>query len=388
MHLSPQRVTPLGVVWRACFLACSWTWCIGMWFPVYMIRDWGWPGWAAFLVPNALGAALVGFIHSARSSPRQVAANLTAMRAFSVITILFHIAWLVALFASLAAGAFVHQGWVGATLAVACVIAGFLASGSRRWAAASIAVYLISITAWAATSFTSQSLRMPLESGTEPPATLWYALPMLAIGFFLCPHLDLTFHRTRQEAPARAGTLAFALGFGVLFPLLMLYTLYYAGGFVHGTWSLYLILHMGFQAAFTIAAHTRELRHQGLARWPSRSAARRALFILASIAMLAAAILPWMPAYAADKPAFRLAYEIAMSSYGLVFPAYVWIVMIPRRVDRRAAVFACACATLLAAPFVWVGYVEQHHVWLLLAVAIVLFAPVAMRAVFGDQWAA
>ena len=39
----------------AFFLACSWTWCVGMFLPVLLVRNWGIWGWVVFAVPNVIG---------------------------------------------------------------------------------------------------------------------------------------------------------------------------------------------------------------------------------------------------------------------------------------------------------------------------------------------
>ncbi|MDB5302268.1 MAG: hypothetical protein JWO87_3931, partial [Phycisphaerales bacterium] len=49
-----SRLFALG--WGA-FLACSWTWCIGMFLPVLLVRDFGEMGWLVFAAPNVVGAA-------------------------------------------------------------------------------------------------------------------------------------------------------------------------------------------------------------------------------------------------------------------------------------------------------------------------------------------
>src|SRR3954471_24793497 len=46
----------------AAFLGASWTWCIGMFLPVLLIRDYGPSMWWAFAVPNVIGAAAMGWI--------------------------------------------------------------------------------------------------------------------------------------------------------------------------------------------------------------------------------------------------------------------------------------------------------------------------------------
>lgn len=364
---------------RAMFLACSWTWCIGMWFPVYMVKDWGWPGWAAFLVPNAIGAAAVGAIHSRRSSPAFVAANLGAMRTFSIITILFHVSWLAWLLSLLSAQSFIGQGWIGGAVAAASVIAGVMLSHVKRWGALSVIVYACSLLAALAAWLTGPTLQIPPHSGTQPPFGLWLAMPVLVLGFGLCPHLDLTFHRVRQEANDAAGAVAFGLAFGLLFPLLMWFTLLYAGGLVDGIWSLYLLPHFILQSAFTIGAHLRELRPGGLGESGPRWRRDRRLLSVAIVLMFTSVALPSLPEYQPGTSATRLAYELFISFYALAFPAYVWIVSIERGVPRGVRVRAWMVACLLAAPCLWLGYIERGYLWLVPAMAIILAAPIFLQ---------
>src|SRR5580692_678947 len=83
----------------AAFVACSWTWCIGMYLPVLLIRDFGPAGWFVFAIPNVIGAAAMGWVLNRPDA----AANLSrhhwhAAVAFSVVTILFHaffVGWLI-----------------------------------------------------------------------------------------------------------------------------------------------------------------------------------------------------------------------------------------------------------------------------------------------------
>ena len=46
----------------AVFLAMSWTWCIGMFLPVLLLRDLGLGGFLVFAIPNILGAAAMGWL--------------------------------------------------------------------------------------------------------------------------------------------------------------------------------------------------------------------------------------------------------------------------------------------------------------------------------------
>ena len=44
------------------FCACSWTWCIGMYLPVILLRELGWPAVIAFAAPNLVGCAAFGYL--------------------------------------------------------------------------------------------------------------------------------------------------------------------------------------------------------------------------------------------------------------------------------------------------------------------------------------
>jgi hypothetical protein len=71
----------------------------------------------------------------------------------------------------------------------------------------------------------------------------------------------------------------------------------------------------------------------------------------------------------------EIIYRGFMAFYGLVFPAYVWLCMLPlgtTRTPRRLWTFAAAVA--LATPFYWMGFIERETIWLVPGVAIVLFA--------------
>jgi len=368
-----------AIFWRALFLACSWTWCIGMWFPVYMTRDWGWPGWAAFLIPNALGAAAMGMLLTTATSRLFVERNRAALRAFSVFTILFHVSWLAWLMSWLASQAFSKQGWHGGLLAAVVVLVAWLCSWIKRWGILTLVVAASSAAAAVLSMVYGNTLRMPPESGEQLASSLVYVLPVLLLGFGLCPYLDLTFHRVRQELPGVRGTAAFTIGFGLFFPLLMVYTLLYAGGLLARQWSLYLLVHVVMQAMFTIGSHIRELRPGGLADWGPAWKQNRLLILLAMGFMLASAAIPWLPNPRPHVNAMRFTYELFMTAYALVFPAYVWIVAIERGMPARLRLNAWLISIVLASPMLWLGYIERQHVWLLPGVGVVLIAPLIAR---------
>jgi hypothetical protein len=77
----------------------------------------------------------------------------------------------------------------------------------------------------------------------------------------------------------------------------------------------------------------------------------------------------------AGLTATEIIYRGFMSFYGLIFPAYVWICMLPlgtTRTSRRVWTFVGA--VVLASPFYWMGFIERETIWLVPGVAVVLFA--------------
>src|SRR5687768_1735608 len=94
-----QRTSNLNDLLRAVFLAASWTWVIGMFLPVLLVREYGIWAWVIFAVPNCVGAAAMGWtIRTREQSLALVAAHDVACRAFSLVTIAFHVffvCWLI-----------------------------------------------------------------------------------------------------------------------------------------------------------------------------------------------------------------------------------------------------------------------------------------------------
>jgi hypothetical protein len=204
--------------------------------------------------------------------------------------------------------------------------------------------------------------------------------PVCLMGFFLCPYLDLTFHRVRQQTSPAGGRWAFGLGFGLFFLLMILFTLGYAIPLAVGATGVLALcvgIHMALQSGFTVAAHLREI----LTAYRRRSSQ----FAVLAIAVLIAAVLAGVFQDSASwlglgRP--EIVYRIFMGFYGLVFPAYVWI-CIPKLsnqltppptslMQRRQFVFGAA--VLLAAPLFALGFLGRQWVWLIPGVAIVLVA--------------
>ena len=337
----------------ACYLACSWTWVLGMFFPVLMISDFGWPGWVAFAVPNCIGAMSVGFLLRDGNHARRFAREHRWMIAvFSWVTIAFHtffIAHLGSLFVAdpswLIRGAF----FIGAIALLSRVVRPS-ARGHLRASAPVIALISLGAIVGNELLSTGQSIVLPPSTGVDPPSSLIYAVPALALGFLCCPYLDITFLHVRRTASRAAGRAMFALSFLFVFPLLITCTLLYAQGFLGAApFTVVLILHFLVQAGFTTGAHGRELTP------PHRR-------IAAACGVGSALIGVLLP-----HEHFRLAYELFMSAYGLPFPVYLVVFALPwlRRASFRSRVICALISMMLAGPCFWLGYIETAWIWLI-----------------------
>jgi hypothetical protein len=376
---------------RGCFLASSWTWVIGMFFPVYLIRDYGWPGWLAFALPNILGAAAMGVLAGRASSDfeRRFA---RALQTFSLVTIAFHAAFLSWFLAAVCADLpMIRQGFLGPIITLVIL--------ALAWAVSRLAfprLIALGVLAWCCSMFftfwasrTSSTITLPPAHGSRPITDLFAAVPALMLGFFACPWLDLTFWRIRRVTPGATGSAAFVLGFGVFFLAMIGFTFFYAGALARGDYSYYIVAHIATQSLFTLAVHLR-CRADSLAGDPIGNSPRavpldRALLITLAL-MLCLGAIPWLPPPRADYPLTRLVYELFMSFYGFLFPAFAWIVMLPRSrgtlAERHRTFFL---AILIAGPMFALGYLMQWALWLLPAVGAVLMAPLAARSAKPSQ---
>lgn len=378
----------------AAFLGSSWTWCIGMFLPVILVRDYGVWGWVTFAVPNVLGAAAMGWVLRDGQSERMVPAHRPALVAFSVVTAAFQVFFALWMLPQLGLP---KLQW--ATLAAGAVLV-WVGGRWQQWPHLVLAgaALLASVVAWVAAGRSGELLSpvrlWTTDAGRFPPDLALLA-PVMAFGFAFCPYLDLTFHRARQQTRGAHARAAFSLGFGVLFLAMIVFTLYYAVPVSRHLTDPSLIgqalltavgLHMLGQLAFTIGAH-----------W--RDAARTIRFgdAVVPLASVALGVVAWLASTAIDYPAAdparttarvtfgggELVYLLFMSFYGLAFPAYAWLCITPTwraptPPDRRAwATFAVV--VLIAAPMYWMGFVERETTWLLPALAVVLLARLATR---------
>ena len=339
------------------FCASSWTWCIGMYLPIIMIRHFGWPGFLVFAIPNVLGCAGFGYACSRQNSEQLCREHSPAMVAFSAITIayqVFFIAWL----ASLTIGeTTLPRGWMAAGAALVIGIVLSLGRGAF-WPALGCATTIASLSLWFVVPF-EQLKAVPLD-GALGLMALAYTAPIVVFGFLLNPWLDRTFHRARQSTPSVHAFGVFAIAFG----LIILLTAAYSQDPIT-ILAPVVVAHIAVQATFTIAAHARELR---LAPWPIGQRARQAVILAPAL----------LGALAADLP-FQLEsiYLIFLGFYALAFPAYVILFM--RRTgstirawpNRRTSVVLATVLVAALAPFAAIGFIAEKT-WLLPVPVVIL----------------
>ena len=376
-----------------------------MFLPVLLVREYGVWAWVIFAVPNCVGAAAMGWaMRTPEQSRDLVAAHAPACRAFSLVTIAFHvfvIGWIVLPWMS-------WKGWLPGAFLFAFA---FLTMRSSGVGLAAVLTYLYSLIC--AALFLSEAGANVVATEPQPAGALGLALgaliPVCVFGFALNPYLDLTFHAARQaSATPRGARVAFGVGFCVLFLAMIAFTLAYSGVLWRdvlfsavqrrpppaesAVW--FVAGHMLFQAAFTTGIHTASVVDGGVggaAAGGARGAGRRRrgnvqwLGVLAAVGLGAAGA--WWAnraVYRGDMLAGELLYRLFMSFYGLVFPAYAWTCMVPtwrhpaRPTGRMLAAFAAA--VLLAAPFFWIAFIGQRMPWAVAGVAVVVLAGFAARA--------
>ncbi len=386
-----------AVLGWAVYLACSWTWCIGMFLPVLLVRDYGLLGYIVFAVPNVVGAAAMGWVIRNRKISRAVVSrHRTACRAFSEVTAAFQLFFLLC---------FTFPLWksditwgdmapeIGITLGVVLILMPLRFGRTAAWLTwfVSLAVFVVLI-------IMTDTVRFPAALySAHNDIGLLFMTPVVVFGFLLCPYLDLTFHRAARRTPTGTTRQTFAVGFGVFFFVMILGTLLYAAatldGPVHGVLArlpmfaaIPLLIHWTTQLIFTMGAHGRQFRRSTSWRCASPWDLTAAMVLLGVIVLLVIGGSPSNQDPSSHTPlvaglyAPEVVYRCFMGFYGLVFPAYVWLCMIPTPIRsplskpsrRTLTVFAAAVA--LATPFYWMGFIERRELWLVPGLGIVLIA--------------
>jgi hypothetical protein len=350
----------------AVFLAMSWTWCIGMYLPALLVRDFGIWAFVIFAIPNVVGAAAMAWVlPDAEASRELVRQHKTACLGFSLATIAFNSFFL---------------GWITGTAGLVWVLIGgavlillMLVYGELP---ATAIVLIVSCAVATKLALSGAIPHVALAPNPVPVGDLLCLIPVCGFGFALCPYMDLTFHQARQANGRDGGRAAFALGFGVFFLFMILFTLAYSGwiinpqAFVLFTGLLPLVIYLATQTALKLVLH-----YTVFGRLTYRA-------IILAIVVAAISLGIWCNDHDAHTQLRRgnageQIYLCFLSFYGLVFPAYVWICIFGKR--SRSIWLA---AVLIAAPMYWMGFIERQMIWLLPGVAIVFaarFLPALMK---------
>ncbi len=367
-----------------------------MFLPMLLLRDSGWWGYAAFAIPNVIGAGAMGWVLRRPSqSTRALGTHRLAIAVFGIVTVAFHaffFGWIVSSLTS-AVGEVPFEtraGWLLPVGAATLLVAGLVAVRAVGPRLSACIVWGISCVVGVLLVRNGLLDVTRTLARAADPAGVPFLAAACAFGFACCPYLDATFHRARASTGTRGGRIAFTVGFGLLFLTMILVTIVYAG-FVHdavmpgpmGTLALpiagALLVHLMLQSAFTISVHARELASS--LRVPLR------MFALGCVVIALVAFAAGPRTTGVAPTVGELGYKLFMSCYGLIFPAYVWVCMIPGR-DGHAGIAEAAgqrklvillIASAMAAPFYWVGWVDGRAAWLVPGVAILLAArPVAL----------
>ena len=372
------------ILWGA-YLACSWTWCIGMFLPALLLRDMGWAGFLIFAIPNVVGATAMGWLLKTRlDSTRFVENHPDAIWWFSSITLAFHLFWLLWLTSfirsALPLPAHVLTGALGATLAFALIATWTI----RRSRAPQLAALLLTfslgvlIASFCTTNATHAEL---IQAAPQSRAPLWM-LPVTLFGFLLCPYLDITFHHARQQLDTRKNArLGFSIGFIAFFFLMILLTTRYAGvitGALSGRnptpfaspWlAAGILTHLLCQWLFTVHIHLNRIH-----TIPGARPKRPLLLLLVVASGLIGLAAPRLPSHA-GLTGGEIIYRLFMSAYGLLFPAFILYRVILKRKWRMMWI-----ATALASPMFWMGFIERQTIWLIPGIGIVLLGTAIKKA--------
>jgi hypothetical protein len=377
----------------ACYLGSSWTWVIGLFLPILLLRDFGLWGWVAFAAPNVLGAALMGCLLTAPGSRRMATQHRDMCVRFSEVTIGLHafvLGWL-------------HARMFGIPVVVLALAAAWFVHASARcrqkslvvgvWVTfASLGLCAAGLVFGWSDAFTKE-LWQPGGQVRLGEFDLWMFALAAVVGFGLCPYLDLTFHRARSATAPVAGRRAFALGFGAVFLTMIVLSLAYARMlmplFEHDgdtivippAWVAVLMVHLTMQASFTMGIHSREVTARiGEGAWLR-------IAVIVVIGLLAAVMVERRADEIRDGLTYgEAAYRIFLLAYGLAFPGYVFLCMIPTwrgATSDRTNVIVWGISTLVALPMAYMGFVLSMSIWIPGSLGVLCVGRVVLEVVGG-----
>lgn len=242
----------MRTVSTALFLACSWLWCLGGFFPVLLIHDFGHEAFAFFLVFNVLGAMAFGFVWDDERRRAFLLQHPRAPQWFSLVVVGYH-AVFVFWIAGLLGNALLPLVFLGCTAA--------LWGLRRRLFGIAVGLFAVTLVMFAIAA----DGPMPVAMVAPQSASAIHVMLPMALGFALAPYFDLTFHRA--FAHTSSPRLSFALGFGLAFCLLLLGIYVFAGTLgellerplTASSPLLWVVAMLVLQWSFTTAAHLHEI---------------------------------------------------------------------------------------------------------------------------------
>lgn len=381
------------ILWAA-YLACSWTWCIGMFLPALLLRDMGWPGFLIFAIPNVAGAAAMGWIIKSRiDSVRFVENHPTAIWWFSAITLAFHLFWILWVSNFIRVAFQIPAPYLYGVLGVFTAFTLLSGKAVRIGRAPQLALALLVLSfgvliATFCTSDVADANAVLLNSASPRSIVPLWMLPVMIFGFVLCPYLDITFHHARQQLDSQKnGRTGFTIGFVGFFAFMILLTTRYAGaivGALDGTdfipiktpWlAAGILTHILCQWVFTVRVHLDRIHT--LPKAPSK---RPMLWILTLGAGLLGGFALKLPSHSGFSGG-EVVYRTFMSAYGLLFPSYMlYLVLMARKNKSALNLRIMWLAVALASPMFWLGFMEHQTLWLAPGMGIVLLGALLLFA--------
>lgn len=381
------RLTTNPLLWGA-YLACSWTWCIGMFLPALLLRDHGWLGFVVFAVPNVVGAAAMGWVlTSPESSKRFVETHAGWVWWFGVITIAYHVYWAVWAAPMVRDALGLTDTYLfgaGAVVVAFAIVSGRIVRAGKAPALSAIlmVVSLGLLGAMLVTGAGDDATQALIEAPKSSHSALLLA-PLACLGFLLCPYLDGTFHHARQHLPGKtAGRIGFTVGFGVLFAAMIVLTTRYAGWILGGgAWAVpewlgaWLVVHLGCQWVFTVRVHLDRVH-------AIRGESIETMQILYGSALLAGGLglaLARAGSYAAMSMG-EVGYRSFLWFYGLVFPcAVLYRAVRAHSTEVPMQRWMMWAAIGIASPMFWMGFIERQLFWLIPGVVVAVVGAFVLK---------
>lgn len=386
-----------------------------MFLPVLLLRDMGPWSFAAFALPNCIGAALLAWwMRDSAASHRFVSTHRQAIRVFSLVTLAFQ--WFFVAWIATGRGFSLQSLAVLAPLIAAIVLfpRSLTSDGHRRSFSLATLLSSVLLLGYFFVQFRPQdafaALAPPLRTGDH----LWPLLAVSSLGFLCCPLLDGTFHTVKQRSESATGKPEFALGFLVFFAALIGGTLLYgaylivdvannANAIIPGNLPTVVLVYIMLQLGFTIIAHERWVNQFGSDMGDMGTQKQSGLNEgLALGALLVGLVLGGFgPALIGglnintiklDMLPREVIYRGFLAFYGLLAPLYVIgcalnVGIFASRapgasLPRLAALVAIAA---IATPFYYKGFIERDTPQLFAGVAIAMLGAMGTRFLPGPK---